>query len=44
VTLAEAQGAALQHFDMMDTNRDGRITPEERAAGRAHMRQMRNAG
>lgn len=44
VTLAEANGAALRHFDMMDTNRDGRITPEERAAGRAHMRQMRTAG
>ena len=44
VTLAEATGAALQHFDMMDANRDGRITPEERAAGRAHMMQMRRAG
>ena len=44
VSLAEATGAALQHFDMMDANRDGRITPEERAAGRAHMMQMRKAG
>lgn len=44
VTLAEANGAALRHFDMIDTNRDGRITPQERAAGRGHMRQMRNAG
>ena len=44
VTLAEANGAALRHFDMMDSNRDGRITPQERAAGRIHMRQMRSAG
>lgn len=44
VSLAEATGAALQHFDMMDSNRDGRITPDERAKGRAHMMQMRRAG
>ena len=44
VTLAEANGAAMQHFDMIDTNRDGRITPQERAAGRAHMMHMRQAG
>jgi hypothetical protein len=44
VSLAEATGAALQHFDMMDANRDGRISPEERAAGRARMMQMRKAG
>ena len=44
VSLAEANAGALRHFDMMDSNRDGRLTPEERAAGRAHMRQMRQAG
>ncbi len=44
VSLAEATGAALQHFDMMDANRDGRVTPEERQAGRAQMKQMRSAG
>ena len=30
VSLAEAQGAALVHFDRADINRDGRITPDER--------------
>jgi Ca2+-binding EF-hand superfamily protein len=30
VTLAEAQAAALQHFDMVDTNHDGQISPDER--------------
>lgn len=30
VSLAEAQTAALAHFDRADTNRDGRITPDER--------------
>ena len=30
VSLAEAQAAALAHFDRADTNRDGRITPDER--------------
>ena len=44
VSLGEATTGALRHFDMMDSNRDGRLTPEERAAGRAHMRQMRQAG
>jgi hypothetical protein len=44
VSLAEATGAALQHFDMMDRNRDGRLTPDERAAGRAHIMHMRKAG
>lgn len=44
ISLAEATGAALQHFDMMDSNRDGRITPEERSAGRARMMQMHKAG
>ena len=41
VSLAEAAGAALQHFDMIDANRDGRITPDERVAGRQRMMQMR---
>jgi len=44
VSLAEATGGAMQHFDMMDANRDGRLTPDERRAGRAKMRQMRNPG
>lgn len=35
VTLQEATTLALQHFDRLDTNRDGQLTPEERAAGRA---------
>ena len=30
VSLAEAQAAALAHFDKADTNHDGKITPEER--------------
>lgn len=37
VSLAEAQSAALAHFDRADTNRDGRITPDERR----NMRVMR---
>ena len=36
VTLAEAQSAALKHFDMVDANRDGQITPEERQQMRAN--------
>ena len=34
ITLAEAEALALQHFDQLDTNRDGQVTPEERRAGR----------
>jgi len=34
ITLAEAEAMALQHFDQMDTNHDGQVTPEERRAGR----------
>jgi len=34
ITLAEAETMALQHFDEMDTNRDGQVTREERRAGR----------
>lgn len=30
VSLAEAQAAALQHFDKADLNHDGKITPDER--------------
>ena len=37
VSLAEAQAAAVQHFDNVDLNHDGRITPEERQ----QMRQQR---
>lgn len=44
VSLAEATSGALRHFDMMDSNRDGRLTPEERRAGRATMMQMRKPG
>jgi EF hand domain-containing protein len=32
--LAEAEAMALQHFDQMDANKDGQVTPEERRAGR----------
>jgi Ca2+-binding EF-hand superfamily protein len=40
-TLAEAEALALQHFDKMDTNHDGQVTPEERRAARpAMMKQM----
>ena len=34
ITLPEAEAMALQHFDQMDTNHDGQVTPEERRAGR----------
>ena len=34
ITLAEAEAMALEHFDQMDTNKDGQVTPEERRAGR----------
>lgn len=34
ITLAEAEALALQHFDRLDANRDGQVTPEERRAGR----------
>lgn len=35
VSLAEAQAAALAHFDKADVNHDGKITPDERAQARA---------
>lgn len=41
VSLAEAQAAAVQHFDKVDANRDGRITPEERQQMRQHRMQQR---
>lgn len=34
ITLAEAEALALKHFDQMDTNKDGVVTPEERRAGK----------
>ena len=43
ITLAEAEAMALQHFDKMDTNRDGQVTPEERRAGRPMMMKMHMA-
>ncbi|HEY0628125.1 MAG TPA: hypothetical protein VGD23_02240, partial [Sphingomicrobium sp.] len=33
ITLAEAAALALQHFDQMDSNKDGQVTREERRAG-----------
>ncbi|QIK97283.1 hypothetical protein G7076_11080 [Sphingomonas sp. HDW15A] len=43
VTLAEAQAAAVRHFDMVDVNHDGRITPEERQQMRQQRMQQRAA-
>jgi Ca2+-binding EF-hand superfamily protein len=42
VSLAEAQAAAVQHFDKVDLNHDGRITPEERQ--QMHQQRMQNRG
>jgi hypothetical protein len=41
VSLAEAQAAALAHFDKADVNRDGRITPDERQQLRVLRREHR---
>ena len=41
ITQAEAEARALRHFDQMDANRDGKVTPEERRAARPMMFQMR---
>ena len=41
VSLQEATTRALQHFDRVDTNRDGRITPDERRSNREQRKQMR---
>ena len=37
ITLSEAETMALQHFDQMDSNRDGQVTREERRARRMMM-------
>lgn len=41
VSLQEAETAALAHFDRMDSNSDGRITPDERRQSSETMRQGR---
>jgi EF hand len=41
VALAEAQRAALQRFDRVDSNRDGTITLDERQAARAASEERR---
>lgn len=41
VSLQEATAKALEHFDRVDTNRDGRITPDERRSNRDQRKQMR---
>jgi hypothetical protein len=38
VSLAEAEAAALARFDRLDTNHDGRLSDEERAAAWQHPR------
>lgn len=38
VSLAEAQALALQHFDRMDLNHDGKLSPEERQQARQQFR------
>jgi hypothetical protein len=44
VSLAEAQAAALAHFDKADVNHDGKITPDERGHGHQMMRIERRQG
>jgi hypothetical protein len=41
VSLAEAESAALAHFDRADLNHDGKITPDERSQAHQLMRQRR---
>ena len=41
VSLQEATTRALEHFDRVDANRDGRITPDERRQNRDMRKQMR---
>ena len=41
VSLQEATTSALERFDRVDANRDGRITPEERRHNRDMRKQMR---
>ena len=38
ITLAEAEAAAVQHFDMADSNHDGKITRDERRQMHQRMR------
>ena len=38
VSLHEATATSMQHFDSMDSNRDGTVTPEERRHMRHHRR------
>jgi Ca2+-binding EF-hand superfamily protein len=44
VSLAEAQAAALAHFDEGDLNHDGKITPDERAKLHEEVRIERHPG
>ncbi len=45
VALAEAERAALERFDRVDSNRDGTISPDERQAAREAFRgRMREGG
>jgi Ca2+-binding EF-hand superfamily protein len=44
ISFAEAQNAALQHFDRLDLNRDGSLTPEERRQAREQRRAQRRRG
>ncbi|MDZ3830819.1 MAG: hypothetical protein U0S50_03245 [Sphingopyxis sp.] len=43
ISPAEFQAAAIARFDRMDTNKDGQVTAEERAAARQSMRDKRMA-
>jgi hypothetical protein len=43
VSLAEAEAAALAHFDRADLNHDGKITPDERQQMHAMMREHRGS-
>ena len=38
VSLSDLEAAALRHFDELDLNHDGKITPDERRQGREQMR------
>jgi Ca2+-binding EF-hand superfamily protein len=44
ISLAEAETAALQRFDRVDLNRDGRVTVQERQQARQIMRARRTEG
>ena len=39
VSLQQVEAAALAHFDRMDLNHDGKITPDERRQARERMRE-----